>query len=350
MNPRAQSASGGQASWGWGFPYHLVAMTVPLTSNDVVAHLVSRDVVEPAAATATDVSVLAGGVSGATYLVVTPAARLVVKQPLPFLSVADEWPARMERAAVEAAALALVGSLTPSHAPRLVDFDPDRFVLVMTAAPSSWVEWRAQLLSGTVSTWAGVELGTTLGRWHSSTVSGLPDVFASLEGFLELRGDPYHRTVAVRRPDLAPLVSACLDELLSAQTCFVHGDFSPKNVLIGPDGLWTLDFEVAHRGNPVFDVAFMLHHLVMKAIHLPALASAFSDCARAFWRSYATAGGLALDEASALRHTGCLLLARVHGKSPTAYLTPAEAEAVSALGERALRGELARLPELWLKP
>lgn len=344
MEPRGVRASGGQASWGWGFPYHLVAMTAPLTSDDVAAHLLARGVLS---APPTSVSVLAGGVSGATYLVTTSAERLVVKQPLPFLSVADEWPARMERAAVEAAALSLVGTLTPEVAPRLVDFDPERFVLVMTAAPATWVEWRAQLLSGTVLPWAGATLGSTLGRWHAATVSGLPEVFTSLDGFLELRGDPYHRTVAVRRPDLAPLVLGCLDELLSAPTCFVHGDFSPKNVLIGPDSLWTLDFEVAHRGNPVFDVAFMLHHLAMKAIHLPALTPVLSECASAFWQAYAAVGGLALDEPAVVRHTGALLLARVHGKSPTAYLTPTEAEQVSALGERALRGELITLPQLW---
>jgi hypothetical protein len=346
MDARGVRASGGQASFGWGFPYHLVAMTTPLTSDDVAAHLMERGVLDSPCPSAS-VSVLAGGVSGATFLVTTPAQRWVVKQPLPFLSVADEWPARMERAAVEAAALSLVGSLTPERAPRLVDFDPARFVLVMTAAPSGWMEWRSSLLAGSVSTWAGTELGATLGRWHSATVSALPDVFSSLDGFLELRGDPYHRTVAARRPDLAPLVLSCLDELLSAQICFVHGDFSPKNVLIGPDGLWTLDFEVAHRGNPVFDVAFMLHHLAMKAIHLPALANEFSECAHAFWRSYVIAGGLALDEEATLRHTGCLLLARVHGKSTTAYLTPPEAEQVSLLGERALRGELGSLPSLW---
>ncbi|MBM7783899.1 phosphotransferase family protein [Tenggerimyces flavus] len=321
-------------------------MTAPLTLDDVAAHLLARGVL---AAPPDSVSVLAGGVSGATYLVTGPSERLVVKQPLPFLSVADEWPARMERAAVEAAALSLVGTLTPEVAPRLLDFDPERFVLVMAAAPASWVEWRTQLLGGTVVSWAGTTLGSTLGRWHSATVSDLPEVFTSLDGFLELRGDPYHRTVAARRTDLAPLVSACLDELLAAPTCFVHGDFSPKNVLIGPDSLWALDFEVAHRGNPVFDVAFMLHHLTMKAIHLPALASPLEDCALAFWRAYGDAGGLALDEPAVLRHTGALLLARVHGKSPTAYLTPAEAEQVSLLGERALRGGFGTLAELFAR-
>ena len=328
-------------------------MTRQLTAATVAAHLYARAVVP--SDRPVEVVTLAGGVSGATFLVTAGTERYVVKQPLPFLSVADEWPARQERAGVEAAAIGLLERLTPGHLPRLLDYDPDEFVIVMSAAPASWSEWRTTLLSGQVSTAAGATLGRVLGTWHARTRHDADALagFADLTGFLELRGDPYHRTVAARRPDLAGPVSACLDELLGEQVCVVHGDFSPKNVLVdagidatGSQGLWVLDFEVAHAGNPVFDVAFMLHHLVMKTVHVPASAEPLRACAVAFVEHYAGSGGLAVDEESVVRHTGALLLARVHGKSPTAYLTPAEAERVSSLGARAVRGEVPRLAEL----
>lgn len=202
------------------------------------------------------------------------------------------------------------------------------------------------LLGGTVAQEAGATLGRVLGNWHAATRTDTRALaeFADLSGFLELRGDPYHRTVVARCPDLAAPVSACLAELVTRQVCVVHGDFSPKNVLVGTGtdagAVWVLDFEVAHAGNPVFDVAFLLHHLVMKAVHVTGAGAELHRCARAFVDGYAAAGGLATDEDSVVRHTGALLLARVHGKSPAAYLTPAERERVSALGARAVRDEL----------
>ena len=320
-------------------------MILSLTEDSVATHLRERGVLAPDQAA--QVANLPGGVSSATFLVTTGADRWVVKQPLPYLAVADVWPARQERAGVEAAAIHLLERLTPDHLPRLLDYDPERHVIVMTAAPASWSEWRMRLLAGTVAREAGATLGRVLGTWHAATRTDTEALaeFADLAGFLELRGDPYHRTVAARRPDLAAPVTACLDELVTRQVCVVHGDFSPKNVLIGADagsrGLWVLDFEVAHAGNPVFDVAFLLHHLVMKAVHVAGAGAALHACAQAFVDGYAAAGGLATEESSVVRHTGALLLARVHGKSPTAYLTPPERDRVSALGARAVRDELA---------
>lgn len=325
-----------------------------LTEAEVAGFLAERGVLaegEPAA-----VRPLSGGVSGSTYLVETGRARYVVKQPLPFLDVADEWPARVERAGVEASALWLCGELTPDRLPELIDHDAERHVLTMTAAPAAWTEWRQELLGGEVDAEVGTTLGTALGTWHRRTAERVPELtglgLADLEGFLELRGDPYHRTVAARRPELATDVTACLNDLLESGRCLVHGDFSPKNVLVGPRdaadrGVWALDFEVAHLGNPVFDVAFCLHHLVMKAVHRPVSAPSLLACARAFRGAYAAAGGLAVDEPETVRHTGALLLARVFGKSPAGYLTAAEAERVAGLGAAAVRRELAALTGLF---
>ncbi|GAA2756040.1 phosphotransferase [Actinopolymorpha rutila] len=337
-----------------------------LSEDTVVRHLRDRGVLAPD--TPASASVLSGGVSGATFLVVADGGdggpgsdgvrTYVVKQPLPFLAVADEWPARVERAGVEAAALRWYGELTPAHLPRLVDYDPGGFVVTMTAAPPGWTEWRKALLAGVVDVAAGATLGRVLGAWHAATAEpGVRErlaAYGDLTMFVELRGDPYHRTVAARRPDLAAPVLGCLDELLTRPSCLVHGDFSPKNVLVDPagavGGLWVLDHEVAHAGNPVFDVAFMLHHLVMKSVHLadrPDVAARLVRCAEAFRTVYAEAGGLAVDEEAVVRHTGALLLARVHGKSPAAYLTGEEAAAVSALGARAVVGGLGGVADLF---
>ena len=46
----------------------------------------------------------------------------------------------------------------------------------------------------------------------------------------------------------------------------VHGDVSPKNILVGPAGPVFLDAECAWYGDPAFDLAFCLNHLLLKCL------------------------------------------------------------------------------------
>jgi len=104
----------------------------------------------------------------------------------------------------------------------------------------------------------------------------------------------------------------------------VHGDFSPKNILVGRgDAGWVIDFEVAHRGDPAFDVAFLLCHLTLKAVHRQGDADKFDICSREFAMAYVRSGG-GVEWPHALAHVGALLLARVGGKSPVEYLSAAD--------------------------
>jgi len=131
--------------------------------------------------------------------------------------------------------------------------------------------------------------------------------------------------------------------------CLVHGDYSPKNVLVGAEGLWVLDFEVAHLGDPAFDVAFMLNHLALKAIHRPDHANRYQACAQSFWRAYqcGVQPGFAGPTSYVLGHLGCLMLARVDGKSPAEYLTIAEQVRSRALALALLAAPPASLKRAW---
>ena len=181
-----------------------------------------------------------------------------------------------------------------------------------------------------------------LGGWHRSSSEALGELGAlsDLAVFEQLRIEPFHRTVAARHPDLAPLVAPVVEALVKRPgRCLVHGDFSPKNVLVGDGGLWVIDFEVAHVGDPVFDLAFLITHLVLKSVHRLAMAGAYRACAAQFLESYkeeAGAGFVPADESLAL-HVGCLVLARVDGKSPAGYLTAEEQERAWGVGLGLLR-------------
>ena len=108
----------------------------------------------------------------------------------------------------------------------------------------------------------------------------------------------------------------------------VHGDYSPKNVLVYQGRLILLDHEVSHYGDPGFDLGFGFTHLLSKAHHLPQLRGEFAAAALACWRAYGEVVGavpwIAALEPRAVRHTLGCLLARVAGRSPLEYLDAAE--------------------------
>ena len=313
-----------------------------LTVETVGGYLESRGI-----APVTEAAELGGGVSNVVLAVRSDGRDLVVKQSLPRLRVAQEWHAKRERVLTEARALTLAAELTPAHVPAVVDVDPVRYAVVIERAPRSWSPWKDRLLAGEANPSIGGGLGEVLAAWHASTSGDdrMREAFGDHEAFDQLRVDPFYRTVARRWPDLAPAIARYVDAMLSRRTCLVHGDYSPKNVLVG-DGLWVVDFEVAHAGDPSFDIAFMLTHLFLKSIHRPGEAGAYLACAGAFVDAYREGAG-PLDLRYVLGHVGCLALARVDGKSPVEYLDGRGRERARAAGRELLAQTPRSLDEAW---
>jgi 5-methylthioribose kinase len=317
-----------------------------LTRLTVESYLESRGLLP--AGSAAEVTELGGGISNVVLGVESAERSCVVKQSLPRLRVAEEWLAKRERAVTEARALALAASLIPGHVPRVLDLDADRYAFTIERAPPSWRAWKDDLLAGTVDAGVARRVASLLAAWHAGTRDDqAAEAFADREGFEQLRIDPYYRAVARAHPDLASTVEYHIEQLLRPGTCVVHGDYSPKNVLVGESGLWIIDFEVAHFGNPTFDLAFMLNHLLLKAVHAPAGADGYLLCARTFWETYAAEipRDLEPDEAATLGQVGCLMVARVDGKSPAEYLREPERDRARALGRRVLTESPRRLDE-----
>lgn len=284
-----------------------------LAAGDVPAHLVRRGIAADIAVL--EVAELTGGVSSAVYAVRGDGLRLVVKHALPRFRVAAEWLVPTERALFEAQALELMAKLAPEAVPRLVDIDPDTSTLVMEAAPPSWRPWKALLLEGVADPAVAARLGALLRTLHAET--GSVDI-GSAESFHAQRVDPYFRTVQRRHPGLAGRIDVHVDRMLATRRCVVHGDYSPKNVLTGDGGLWVIDWEIAHRGDPAFDLAFLVNHLLLKAIHRPEARAGYEACSAAFLDAYRADGE---DLEHVLGLVGCLMLARVDGKSPAEYLS-----------------------------
>jgi aminoglycoside phosphotransferase (APT) family kinase protein len=186
--------------------------------------------------------------------------------------------------------------------------------------------WKAQLLQGHISPGFAKQVGQTLGHMHAATAHNakLAQRFQSDAEFHALRLDPYLLATAQRHPALAPRLHALYQQTANAHMALVHGDISPKNILMGPQGPVFLDAECAWYGDPAFDVAFCLNHLLLKAVHMPQhqalLADSFTQLSQAYlnqvnWEP------VAVFEQRAAQLLPALLLARVDGKSPVEYLT-----------------------------
>ncbi|PZF85875.1 phosphotransferase [Jiangella anatolica] len=321
-------------------------MTIELLDEtSVVAHLRGRGVLGAGPVT---VTALGGGVSNVVLAVADGHRRLVVKQALPRLRVAAEWTAPTDRTLTEADALVLTAGLTPGAVPAVIDRDDERHVLVLEHAPDGWRDWKADLLAGVVDASTAARLGEVLARWHTATTdpATLPGrIRDGGDAFERLRVEPFYRRVAAQLPgELGEAILATADAMTQHPACLVHGDFSPKNVLVG-QGLWVIDFEVAHRGDPAFDLAFLLCHLALKAVHRPASAAGYARCATAFATAYGAKG--TIDWPYVLRHTGCLVLARVRGASPAEYLTAAGRDTAWRLGVDLLTGAVRSLDDLF---
>jgi 5-methylthioribose kinase len=308
----------------------------PAFEGEIADYLMARGIVEPGVPLS--VEPLGGGVSSEIVAVRGRGLSLVVKRALPKLRVEQEWLADVARTISEANALRFAAALTPDAVPPVVDLDRDACIAILALAPAGWGNWRDELLAGRIDPLVGRRLGELLVTWHAAEV---PAGFSNRDAFAQLRIDPFHRVVAERHPQLRADVLGIADRLLRRQMCLVHGDLSPKNVLSGAGGLWVLDWEVAHHGDPVFDQAFLLTHLLLKSVHRPPDAGRYRAVAEAFLDGYGEARGR-LSE-----NVACLLLARVDGKSPAGYLRPSEHQTVRDLAYSLLRDPPAEALDAW---
>lgn len=299
----------------------------------------------------TRVRELTGGVSAVTLEVSRGDAGVVVKTSLERLRVAVEWTAPPERIMHEARTLQVVGAIGSGAVPEVLMTDEASHTLVMSRVERRFVDFKQELIAGRPPAPGLAErLGRTLAAWHVATCTSgaLDNTFDDQALFHQLRVEPFHERAALALPNHADTLRQLAHELTTTPRCLVHGDFSPKNLLVDGSEVVVLDWEVAHRGNPVFDQAFFLSHVIAKAIHLPDSRSELAALATGFMTAYrAVASGLGGDDPTLLRHVAGCLLGRIHGRSPLPYLTPAELVDLDALAIALLTGLVHTSSDLW---
>jgi 5-methylthioribose kinase len=298
------------------------------------------------AAAPVTVEELGGGISNVVLRVTAAERCMVVKQSLPKLRVRADWPFDQRRTLGERDCLTLLGRLVPGAVPEMLYCDEASFTLVMSCVPPGGVLWKDDLLRGGPEPLAAGRAGELLGRIHRLAAGDewARERFADQTVLVQGRTDPYHAAAAALHPELAPAIEAEVERMLATRRTLTLGDYSPKNIFVYPDRVVAIDFEVAHWGDPGFDVAFCLTHLALKAIRFDERHLAGAD---SFWRAYCAEGADELcDEEGLVRELGCLLLARIDGKSPVEYIEDeATKDVVRALAARLIAGPARTVPE-----
>ena len=276
---------------------------------------------------------LEGGVSNRVVLV-TPAhgKPMVLKQALEKLRVEVDWFCTPERIKKEAAALRYLSEFVPAGSvPALLFEDTAEYLLAMEEVPEPHQNWKQLLLSGTLLPDHVEQFGRLLGNIHGGSTGRreeAAEIFADRSVFETLRLEPYYRYTGEQVPEAGPFLEKLIADTLAQRLCLVHGDYSPKNILIHAGKLVLLDCEVVHLGDPGFDIGFSMAHFLGKANHLASRRADFAEAANRYWEVYAEeiapqAWAEEL-EPRAVRHALGCSLARVAGRSPLEYLSPDE--------------------------
>ena len=300
---------------------------------------------------------LTGGVSSGIYRIDLASGSYCIKQALPQLKVAKLWQVPVERVFSEIAYLRTVHGIVPGHVPRVLGEDAASGSFVMPFLGPEYRNWKTELLAGRVAPEIARTMGDLLGRIHAATADR-PEIaarFATDANFHALRLEPYLLETARVHPALADRLRAIADRTAGTRRVLVHGDVSPKNILLGPAGPVLLDAECAWFGDPAFDLAFCLNHLLLKAAHAPAhaasLVQAFTALAEAYRRHVAWEPQTTL-EGRVATLLPALALARIDGKSPVEYLGEPQRAGVRAASIALLQdppSSLAHLADRWVR-
>jgi 5-methylthioribose kinase len=315
-------------------------------AGDIAETLERAGLLAPGAATT--FTSLSGGVSSDIMRVDADGRTFCVKRALARLKVAAEWRVPVERNHAEAEWMRVAGEIVPDAVPRLFAEDREAGLFAMEyLPPERHPVWKAELRDGHIDPAFAAEVGGRVARIHAATArrDDIAARFANDHIFYPIRLEAYLVATAERHADVSDALAGLVETTRTTKLALVHGDVSPKNILAGPHGPVFLDAECAVYGDPAFDLAFCLNHMLLKCLWRPQWRDRYLECFAALARRYlagVTWEPPAAMEARTARLLPGLFLARVDGKSPAEYVT---AEVEKARVRQTAKPLLAQPPE-----
>ncbi|HEY1790583.1 MAG TPA: aminoglycoside phosphotransferase family protein, partial [Verrucomicrobiae bacterium] len=234
---------------------------------------------------------LSGGVSCDIYLVEDGDDRFVVKRALEKLRVKADWFADIRRNRTEWEYIRYVSKFLPMAVPGLRQCSAMDNYFAMEYFNGEYSNWKQLLLAGQARVEHAAQAGNILGQIHRHSTGDAEamGLFDTTPTFFQLRIEAYLLATGAKHPALRSQFEAEAARLAKVRECLVHGDFTPKNILVSGDRMILLDCEVAWFGEPAFDVASLLNHFCLKGLfHAPGDAG-MDAMIEKFWSAYQSA-------------------------------------------------------------
>lgn len=285
-------------------------------------------------------SPLSGGAHPDIWRVDTGAASLCVKRARAQPKPAGERHAPLARAAQECPAhewawLQFAHALVPQAVPEpLVHDEAAGLIAMRFPGPAQDVDWKRQLLAGQADARTAAAVGRTLGTLHDASAyrPDLARTFACGQNAHALWLEPWLSAAAQQHRSVSQELAELVKRTVSRRQALVHGELCPGTIHVGPHGPVFLHAGRAWYGDPAFDLAFCLSHLLLKRIARPDCAKALAQSFQALVEGYFSAASFedrAASESRAAHLLPALMLACVDGKAPVDYVTEeADREAI----------------------
>lgn len=272
-----------------------------------------------------DIHYCGGGVSGTVVYVDTQAGPIIIKQALAQLKTKETWLCDPNRMYIEYESNKIYHEIIPENAPEVYFYDSENYIYGREAIPQGCPMWKEDLLNGLLDFQAAEKSIDTLVEVHNqcSRREDVKQLFADKAIFYDLRMSPYIDFTVTKHPQLKDYAARIISEMMDHSITLVHGDYSPKNIMVVGRGIRVLDYEVAHYGHPAFDLAFFSNHFILKAVKFDQYPGAYLSMLEYMIRIYFDKMDY-MDkkefESTYIRTLSMLMLARVDGKSPVEYL------------------------------
>jgi tRNA A-37 threonylcarbamoyl transferase component Bud32 len=273
---------------------------------------------------------------------------ICVKRALPKIKFTGDGTLPLERNSFECEWLKLARAIVGDAVPDVLGDGPGLFAMEYLD-PARHANWADMLEEGDINPSTAAEIGRMLGRIHAATANNfaVAQRFATDHIFRAARIEPLLLATA----DAQPIVAARLRQLAMNternKLALVHGDFTPSNFLIGPKGPVLLDAEYAWYGDPAFDLALCLSHLMVACILRPQWRDYYLTCYTAFCAAYAQRVTWEMPEQTNERAAlllPALVLAHAYGRGPSEGMPrETDKEAIAGPARRLLLDPVVRL-------
>lgn len=282
---------------------------------------------------------LRGGLLNYVWRMPAKPHSFIAKYTPPFIASAPQIAMDAARTKFEANALRWWGEQTSLNdsirPPHLLYADGERSLILMEdIGPVPDLGESLKNSSLEEASFMGQQIGNFLAQLHRSTFQdqGLAKRFQNT-GVLSVRlAVQYNLLPSLERAgipqakEMADQISILGQWISQPGVCLIMGDLWPASILVSQTGLRIIDWEFAHFGWPVQDVAHLVAHLWMQADrastqeHVMAVQSCLDSFLEAYFTGFAER--LATGEAKRLYfvHMGAEILARTIGDFQAGYL------------------------------